>query len=364
MGLSSSLLLLAITAGVVPVVMVGAQPPQRLRDVEKALVTSFVLVVAGTIVLNGVYDLSFFGLVHLLYLLAVVAVPIVLGSWFLLALRQGRRRLDSILVVVAALLAAGGLYGTHIEPRWLRVDRVEVVAAVPGPLRVGVIADLQTPQVGAHERDAIASVLAEQPDIVVIPGDWFQGSPEQILAQRADFVALLSELVESTALVAVTSGDSDWSVPLRPMVEEAGALFIDDSIHEFEIDGVPLRLAGVRVLADGPGRSNTLAALSAPSDAFTLLVSHRPDVVYDLPPDTDVDLIIAGHTHGGQVALPFIGPPVTFSSIPRDLAAGGLGIVDNVPLYVSAGVGLERKQAPQVRIGARPEVGIVNIVPG
>lgn len=363
MGLSTSLLLLAAATALVPLALVGLQPPRNVRDLEKALVSGAITLVTGGIVVHGFHDLSFFGVVHLLYLLAVVTVPLLFGAWYLLGRREGVRRIDSIFGVVAVLLVLGGLYGTHVEPRWLRVDEAQVRADVAGPIRIGVVADLQTPSIGDHERGAIESLLERNPDIVVVPGDWYQGPVDQLEANRADFVALLQQLVAGTQLVAVTSGDSDHGIELRPIVEEAGALFIDDTVVGFDLNGVPIRLAGVRVLADGPARGETLAALSAPSDAFTLLVAHRPDVVYELPDDTDVDLVIAGHTHGGQVQIPFFGPPVTFSDVPRDVAAGGLGIVDGVPLYVSAGVGLERLQAPQVRFGARPEVGVVDILP-
>ena len=364
MGLSSSLLLLAVACAVVPVALIGAEPPSRIRDLEKGLVSGVVVLIVGAIVIHGFHGLALFGIIHLFYLLAVVTVPLILGAWFLFSLRVGRRRIDTIFGALAGIIAVLGLYATHVEPRWLRVDQVAVDAAVSSPLRIGVVADLQTPNVGAHEREAIAELLSRRPDMVLIPGDWYQGTQEELEANRSDFVDLLRQLVDNTQLVAITTGDSDHTISLEAIAAEAGALFIDDTLLAFEINGVPVRLAGVRVVADGPERNDTLARLAEPSDALTLLVSHRPDVVYELPAAADVDLVISGHTHGGQVSIPFYGPPVTFTDVPRDLAAGGLGIVNNVPLYVSPGVGMERLQAPQVRFGVRPEVGIIDIRPG
>lgn len=365
MGLSTSLLLIAVVAAVVPIALIGVRPVEHIRDLEKVVVAGSIIVVVGGIVANGFHDLDFFGLTHLLYLLAVVSLPMLLGAWYLFSRRYGPpRRIDTICGVAAVLIALCGLYATHVEPRWLRVDRAEVVADIAAPLRIGVIADLQTPAVGAHEQNAITTLLDQSPDMVVIPGDWFQGTIGDMERNRADFVALLTRLVEGTQLVAVTSGDSDHSIPLQPMVEEAGAFFIDDTVLAFEINGIGIRLAGVRVTADGPARNNALATLSEPTDALTILVSHRPDVVYELPDSANVDLVIAGHTHGGQISIPLFGPPVTFSDVPRDIAAGELGMVNGTRLYVSAGVGMERIQAPQVRFGVRPEVGIITISPG
>ena len=83
-------------------------------------------------------------------------------------------------------------------------------------------------------------------------------------------------------------------------------------------------------------------------------MSHRPDTVLELPPDSRVDLTVAGHTHGGQIVLPGFGPLVTLSDVPRSVARGGLHTVDGNRIYVSPGVGLQRGQAPQVRLFSPP----------
>ena len=93
--------------------------------------------------------------------------------------------------------------------------------------------------------------------------------------------------------------------------------------------------------------------------AVAILLGHRPDTVLALPEGSRVDLTVAGHTHGGQVVLPLLGPLLTFSDVPGAVARGGLHQVDRNPIHVSPGVGLEREQAPQVRFLSRPAVGIV-----
>jgi uncharacterized protein len=91
-----------------------------------------------------------------------------------------------------------------------------------------------------------------------------------------------------------------------------------------------------------------------------ILLTHRPDAAFHLP-EGGVELVVSGHTHGGQVQLPWIGPPITMSNVPRDVAAGGLHTLDGQEIYVSGGVGLERATAPQVRLNARPSIGIVTL---
>ncbi len=77
-----------------------------------------------------------------------------------------------------------------------------------------------------------------------------------------------------------------------------------------------------------------------------------------------MDLTVAGHTHGGQVVVPGLGPLLTLSDVPRDVARGGLHEVDGNPVYVSPGVGLERGRAPQVRLFNRPAVAVLTLSDG
>jgi predicted MPP superfamily phosphohydrolase len=97
-------------------------------------------------------------------------------------------------------------------------------------------------------------------------------------------------------------------------------------------------------------------------DDVRLLLTHRPDPVLGLGPATRVDLVVAGHTHGGQVQLPFVGPLMTLTSVPRPVAAGGLhDLGSGRRIYVSRGVGLERGQAPRLRLLCPPEVSLLEL---
>ena len=70
---------------------------------------------------------------------------------------------------------------------------------------------------------------------------------------------------------------------------------------------------------------------------------------------------MAGHTHGGQVQLPGVGPLMTMSHVPRAVAAGGLHQVDGNPIYVSTGVGREQQGAPQIRFLAPPSIALLTL---
>ena len=97
-----------------------------------------------------------------------------------------------------------------------------------------------------------------------------------------------------------------------------------------------------------------------PSERFHVVFGHSPNFALG---GIRADLLIAGHTHGGQVRLPLIGPPIILSAIPRRWAAGRTDLDYGPTLIVSRGVGHERGHAPRLRFLCRPELVIVDLVP-
>jgi predicted MPP superfamily phosphohydrolase len=91
-------------------------------------------------------------------------------------------------------------------------------------------------------------------------------------------------------------------------------------------------------------------------------MSHYPDTILHTS-DSKLDLILAGHTHGGQVCLPFIGPIITLSNVPRNIAAGGLHLYNGIKIIVSRGLGMEGHVAPRIRILDKPHLLLLELVP-
>ncbi|MFI5044816.1 MAG: metallophosphoesterase [Acidimicrobiales bacterium] len=311
-----------------------------------------------------ILGLDVFGIVHLIYLCAVVSVPLV--GLVTLALIPARRATVGAVVGATVLIAAAplGWYMTHIAPFDMRVETVKVL--LPGtdldePVRIAVLADLQTAGVGDHERRAIRAVIASDPDIVLIPGDLFQGSDDEFDDEVGELRHLLRDL-DAPSGVFVTRGDCDGGDRVDRAVAGSGITILDDRVVPVDVRGTTVRIGGTRL--DYGSESADLVRrqlTSAPADDITILVSHRPDTVLELPSEAGVDLTVAGHTHGGQVSLPGFGPLMTLSDVPRDVAAGGLHTISGNRLYVSPGIGVERGQAPQMRFLVRPTVGVLDL---
>jgi predicted MPP superfamily phosphohydrolase len=93
---------------------------------------------------------------------------------------------------------------------------------------------------------------------------------------------------------------------------------------------------------------------------FTILLGHTPNYLLNIL-DLDIDLCLAGHTHGGQIQLPFIGPLVTLSSVPREWALG-YQTLQNLHVNVSAGIGAEHSsQLPSIRFNCPPTMTLFTI---
>ena len=307
---------------------------------------------------------------HAIYLLLTVTVPFVSLGIVVKLIRTDRvnrpPRLLMAMPAVAILAAPVGLYASHIEPRWLRVDEVTLETHVNTPIRIGVLADVQSPTVGEWQEHVIDELIAGNPDFVLVAGDiWETPTRDLDPSDREPFDALIRRLVAAVGDVYIVEGDHDRFWDLRDLAEAAGAHLVLDEVVEIEVRGQRVAIGGLAVGDKGPWRARAIAELDSrnQSDTLTILLAHRPDVINDMDDDQHVDLIVAGHTHGGQVVLPFLGPLVYYPEIPRSVTVGGLHEIDGRPIYVSTGAGVRSNTAPQVRFGSRPSIGFIDVVP-
>lgn len=370
--------------------------------------------IAGTVVLGVgalfITGVDGFTLIHVAYVVGTVGVP--LAGGIVLVGARARPRVVTAVCVVALAAIPVGVYATYVEPFWLRVETVSLVVegmdgvdgtdrvdGVGEPIRIGVLADLQTTAVGEYERDAVERLLGFEPDVVVLPGDLYQFDAELFDERAPGFTELIRRIVGEVPLVYLVSGNTDTVAGLRRITEGTGARVLDNEIDAFELKGVPVWVGGTTLFGDdaaarrmaqrlvgggvgqdgnggghgdggsdddghrGSGHGDEEAAEGWKGPGVRILVGHKPDAI-ELVRETPVDLVVAGHTHGGQVSLPFFGPPLTLSGVPRHVAAGGLHELDGTPIYVSTGVGRERGHAPQLRLGVRPSIGIIDLVSG
>lgn len=298
--------------------------------------------------------------VHVAYLVLTVGVP--LAGTIVLVFSRDRARIVTALCVLALLAIPLGIYATYIEPFWLRVDHVELeVESVSENIRIGVLADLQTTEIGSYENEAVDRLINAEPDLVLVPGDLYQIDSDRFAEKVPEFKEMIQRLVDAVPNVFLVSGNTDTVAGLGRIVNGTGARVLNDQITTLKINGSTLSIVGITLFGNDRSAQNRVEQLTESSADLRIVLAHQPDEIRWIE-TTPVDLMVSGHTHGGQIALPFIGPLVTASTVPRHVAAGGLHELHGTPVYVSTGVGRERRTAPQVRFGVRPSIGIIDII--
>lgn len=286
-----------------------------------------------------------------------------LAFWHRRAARPGRA---SMIGGFALALLAVYVDAYHVEPRMLRVRRHSVDWAAGATearvIRILHMTDIQTPIIGEHEERAIRAGLEYRPDLIVLTGDYVQnelGRPTEERAEQ-DLRALMARLhFEAPLGTFATNGDA--GPPCREVFAGTHVrCLVDESALVTLAGGDSLTITG---LSQNRGRERDRAWLAwllarGPVANHRIFISHAPDFVDSMP--EPVDLVLAGHTHGGQVVIPFFGPPTTASRLPR-LYAGGLHDYRGTPLHVSRGVGMERGFAPPVRFLCPPEICVLDV---
>ena len=260
--------------------------------------------------------------------------------------------------LAAALLALGlvgvGLYAFRIEPFRLQTPTLRVESPdLESPVRVVLLADVQTRDVGDWEARAFRAAAALEPDLVLFTGDHVQlPDGPAFEAQAARFAQALrdSGLAPRLGMFAV-EGDVDPRAWAR--------VFQGTSVRVLD-RSTTLSLDGLTLTALSPDDSRSPQPPVPRVDGFHIVMGHSPDFALARPP---ADLLLAGHTHGGQVQLPGFGPLLTFAAVPRDWASGHTALPWGGDLVVSNGIGLERQDAPPLRFFCPPEIVVVDLVP-
>ena len=270
------------------------------------------------------------------------------------------RRLFLFLLLLAVALTAFMYYVATLDPV---VRRTEV--ALPGwpagepPVQAVLISDLHVigPDMPpARVTRIVGQINALHPDLVLIAGDFV--SDRRFATQRFDArhaVAPLARLRPRLGTVAVLGNHDHWrdAAAVRAALTAAGVRVLGNQAVRIG----PLAIGG---LDDGVTRHDNLRRTLAAMNRLRgpkLLLSHDPDLFPALPPQ--VGLMLAGHTHCGQIRLPLVGALSTGSQYGQRYACGR---ADEGGRTLIVGAGLGTSIVP-LRLGAAPEIWLITIGP-
>jgi predicted MPP superfamily phosphohydrolase len=136
---------------------------------------------------------------------------------------------------------------------------------------------------------------------------------------------------------------------------------LHDEVQHLDVNGSELYLIGISYL-DRRRDREVLPQLmqQLPEDAYSLLLYHTPDMI-EVASAENVDLYLAGHTHGGQIRLPLYGAIITASAFGKQYEQGRYTVGDTT-LHVSRGIGMEGQGAPRARFLCPPEIIVVDLM--
>ena len=275
------------------------------------------------------------------------------------------------LFLIVQLFASGLLiWGAHVEPATLNLTHIDVtskeMSADWEPMRILHISDLHIERLSRREESILTYLEEYQPDIILITGDYlnlsFNLDPEAYF-QVQQFLSLLAAPQGVYAVLGTPTVDL-WEL-IAPLFDELPiTLLRDEKLEVNWPDGRHLTLLGLDCTHNIDQDARRLKHLIAeePSSVPDVLLYHSPELMPQAV-ELGIDLYLCGHTHGGQVRLPVIGPLLTSSHLGREYVMGHYQ-VGQTHLYVSRGVGLEGLSAPRVRLLAPPEITLLTLLPG
>jgi predicted MPP superfamily phosphohydrolase len=308
----------------------------------------------------------------------VVAISVLLGL-LLFLVREVRRpagprewgrtpvwpkRLRILLSTILLLLAFVVFWAFFIEPNRLIV-REQTIAMYNWPreldgLKVAVLSDIHAGGSFINDKklhSIVDRTNALHPDLIVILGDYM--SSNGWTSRRVEpevFGAVLKNFNAPLGTYSVL-GNHDWwykGSKVRAGLEQNGIKVLEDEVLQIEARGVSLWLVGLADLWTRPQRIEQTIA-KVPEGQTMIALTHNPDIFPNVP--ERVTLLLAGHTHGGQVRFPFFGSVVE-SSRYGDRYERGHVFENNHHLFVTTGIGTS---IVPVRFGVTPEIVLLTL---
>jgi uncharacterized protein len=261
------------------------------------------------------------------------------------------------------------LYSFWLEPHRLTVKQEKLISAKlpPGPpLRILHLADLHLEHITDRERELQRQIRLLAPDLILFSGDFLS----------------LSNVLDPTSWAEVRTLLQDWQAPLGVFVT-AGSPPVDDPavlpnlleglhavrcLHGEKVtithQGTPVEIIGLdcthKPFLDGPRLAVVMGSNRA--QPFSILLYHSPDLAPEAA-EAGIDLMLCGHTHGGQVRVPFLGAVYASSLYGKRFEAGRYQL-GGLTLSVNRGIGMEGKAAPRARFLCPPEITLWEVSGG
>ncbi|MBW4688950.1 MAG: metallophosphoesterase [Komarekiella atlantica HA4396-MV6] len=252
-------------------------------------------------------------------------------------------------------------YAKYIEPNWIEINSLQLtlphLSSEFNGYRIVQISDIHRDKWMTQERfkKIISLVNQQKPDLVAITGDLVTHfSPSVVPTLKL----VLDKFTAKDQTVAVL-GNHDYlnnSKKITQAIEESGITCLDNAIYTLHRGSAMLHIAGVDDIWLGKPRLD-LVLKQLPSEGAAILLAHEPDFADTSAATGRFDLQLSGHSHGGQVHLPFL-TAMVLPRFGRKYYSGRYQVGDMIQ-YTNRGVGMTDMH---LRFAARPEITVFNLV--
>lgn len=223
-------------------------------------------------------------------------------------------------------------------------------------MKIVHISDIQTDDITIRENQLVQKINQINPDLILISGDYYNGSKKYYSEAYESAKFVMSNLKARYGVYGVSSDVTPENEHFE-LFNTAECTFLDNSSKKIKINEKEIFIVGI----SRPQPDLKKAFKDVPIDSDIIIIYHGPELffnsdIYHYKPD----LLLVGHTHGGQIAMPIIGPLTSGTIYGRKYAKGWFEN-QGLRMYVNRGVGLEGWFAPKVRFLSRPEIAVIEI---
>ena len=286
------------------------------------------------------------------------------------------RKRKIVLLTVMGIIIVFALYvmiSLWISTNYLLVREYEVdTGKAAEPIQAVVISDLHDHEFGEENIKLVEKIEAVKPDLILMDGDMLNSD-----SSSASIPVKLIQNLKKIAPVYYALGNHEEAyienghAELIEELEAAGAVVLDKEYVDIEINGTQVRLSGMYDYAFGLDGNNTaLSALEGTlnflmdyqnTDRLKIMMAHRPDsfVFGDASSTWNIDLVISGHNHGGQIVLPLLGGLYGGDQGWFPEYIHGIYQKDNIQMFVTSGLGSNQEKLP--RFNNPPEIALLTI---
>ena len=262
---------------------------------------------------------------------------------------------------LATILVGSYLYARYIEPNLLMVNREKLESSyLQSPLKIVFFGDTHLGEFNDNDQldRIVAKINAENPDLVIFTGDLI-GSSGDFTADPEAIAQSLGQIQATYAKVAVI-GNHEYALldqyNYEDLMEAGGfTVLVDDWLDITELN---VRLLGLDdVYRGNPDTTLTDEALDG---SYNILITHEPDIVDKMASD-QVQLVLAGHTHGGQISLPYLTEkilPANGKKYVKGLFS--IGSEGQTKLFVTKGTGMTKLPFRFMNV---PEIVAIDVSP-